>query len=375
MVIVFVIDYYNSTTDGTIITAWRFREELERKGHTVRVVSYGVEGQDNYALEEHHMPILSQFSKKFNVTYAKFDKNVLFDAFTGADVAHLFLPFQLQRKALKLAKKMNVPVTAAFHVHPENFLRNGGINYKPLQQFVFWYFKKTFYNKINHIHCPSLFTAKELKAHKYKGELHVISNGVSPNFTPEIRNHVNENDRFRLLMVGRFAAEKRQDLLIKAVKESKYRDIIEIVFAGQGPLRDKLEKEAEGLKNKPFFGFLTQDELLKEIAKADLYIHAADVEIEGISCIEAISCGLVPIISNAEKSAAKQFAIDDRCLFEAGDHVSLKEKIEYFIENRDELDGLAARYTEFSKGYSLADCVSKAERMFERAVGAQKHGF
>jgi len=151
--------------------------------------------------------------------------------------------------------------------------------------------------------------------------------------------------------------------------------MINITFAGSGPLKEKLEEEAQVLANKPFFGFLTQEQLLKKIASADIYIHAADVEIEGISCIEAISCGLVPIISDAEKSAAKQFAVDKRCLFKAGDSESLRARLDYFIEHREELKELSKAYAESGKRYSLHDSVCQAEKMFEKAARLEKWSF
>ena len=43
-----------------------------------------------------------------------------------------------------------------------------------------------------------------------------------------------------------------------------------------------------------------------------------DAEIEAIACIEAFSCGLVPVIAGSEQSATPQFALDERSLFNAG---------------------------------------------------------
>ena len=63
----------------------------------------------------------------------------------------------------------------------------------------------------------------------------------------------------------------------------------------------------------------------------DLYIHASDAEIEGISCMEALACGLVPVISDSERSATNQYALDERSLFKAGDAGSLAEKIDYWV--------------------------------------------
>ena len=49
--------------------------------------------------------------------------------------------------------------------------------------------------------------------------------------------------------------------------------------------------------------------------QCDLYVHAAEAEIEAIACIEAFASGLVPVIANAKMSATKQFALDKRSLF------------------------------------------------------------
>lgn len=366
MKIVFVVDHYNSITDGTVISARRFEKELIAQGHTVVVVSYGVQGENKYALKENRIPIVSPVSKKFNLTYAKFDRAVMTEAFTGADVVHLFLPFSAERKSRRLAQKMGIAVTAAFHVHPNNILKNMGIKKPPrfLTSLLFWLWRVTFYNKIRHVHCPSAFTAEALKQHKYTSELHVISNGVAPEFVPAEKPAYTADRNFEILMVGRFAAEKRQDLLIKAVAASAYRDKINITFAGGGPLEGKYVDLARRLPNSPVFAFLPQERLLKQIRASDLYIHAADVEIEGISCIEAFASGLVPVIGNAPLSAARQFVLDERCSFEAGNAESLRARIEYWIEHPGELQKMGSVYAEYAKSFALEKSVAAAVGMF-----------
>ena len=44
-----------------------------------------------------------------------------------------------------------------------------------------------FYNEFTHIHCPSPFIAGQLKEHGYQAKLHIISNGVSDEFYPRVR--------------------------------------------------------------------------------------------------------------------------------------------------------------------------------------------
>ena len=64
-------------------------------------------------------------------------------------------------------------------------------------------------------------------------------------------------------------------------------------------------------------------------------MHASEVEIECIACIEAISCGLIPVIADSDKSAAKQFALDEQSLFKNKNIKDLLKKIEYWIKHPD----------------------------------------
>ncbi len=75
---------------------------------------------------------------------------------------------------------------------------------------------------------------------------------------------------------------------------------------------------------------------MKLINECDLYVHASDAEIEGISCMEALACGLVPIISDSRLSATMQFALDERSLFRAGDAADLAAKMDFWIEHPEE---------------------------------------
>ena len=116
-------------------------------------------------------------------------------------------------------------------------------------------------------------------------------------------------------------------MLIKAVALSKYADKIQLILAGDGPLKSKLEAlAARTLKHQPVFRFFGRDEMVDTINSADLYVHPAEIEIESIACLEAITCGLVPVISNSDRSAARYFALREDNLFEAGNAENLAKK-------------------------------------------------
>jgi glycosyltransferase involved in cell wall biosynthesis len=173
-------------------------------------------------------------------------------------------------------------------------------------------------------------------------------------------------------MIGRLAPEKRQDLVINAVKHSKYRDKIQLYFAGKGASQKKYEALAAGLPHPPVFEFLSQDKLLNLIQKTDIYIHASDIEIEGMSCIEAISCGKVPIISDSKKSATSQFALDERSRFKQGDYLDLRDKLDYWIEHPEEREKMSKEYVNLGKSYNIGFSAEKMIQMFEAAAGVNR---
>lgn len=106
---------------------------------------------------------------------------------------------------------------------------------------IYSFFRNSFINRFTHIHCPSRFIAGELENHGYTAQLHVISNGVDRCF--RYRKQAKPacwEDQFVILMIGRLSNEKRQDVLIDAVKKSRHADRIRLVLAGPGPQPQKI---------------------------------------------------------------------------------------------------------------------------------------
>ena len=171
-----------------------------------------------------------------------------------------------------------------------------------------------------------------------------------------------------ILMVGRLSNEKRQDVLIRAVAQSKYRQEIKLVLAGKGPRKDALIKLAQKCGVDMKTDFFLKPDLLDLIAMSDLYVHAADMGIEAMSCMEAFAGGLVPVIADSKKSATPQFALDERSLFEAGSSKALAQRIDYWIEHEQERKEMEYAYSSFAAQYNLDRCVLQAEEMFAEAI-------
>ncbi len=378
MVITLVMDKYvgddGKVTNGTTMTTLRFAKKLMEHGHEVRIVTCTPNTSSNvYVVPEYNMGCFTKITHAQGMALGKPDKEILKKAFEGSDVIHFLMPFMLAREGKRMADEMGIPSTCAFHVQPENITYSLGLKGNKLASNTIYNVFRGYYNKFNHVHCPSNMIANQLHQHGYKAETHVISNGVSSAFVPkEVEKPTEYKDKIVVMMIGRLSNEKRQDLIINAIAESKYKDKIVLVLCGVGPQKDKIDKLAKKKGVKVEFKFLAEKDLVDVCNYADIYVHASDIEIEAIGCIEAFSCGMVPIISDNELSATNQFALTDYNLFKHGNYFDLRDKIEFFIEHDDIKQDLSKKYIEYAKQFALDNCVKELEKVFEKAIEENK---
>jgi len=370
------MDSYGNFSNGTTATARRFANCLRKRGHTVRVLaanSKEAKGErDFYPVTPFKVPIFQPLIDKQGFTFAKADREVIYKAIKGADLVHLFLPFPLEVAARRTAEQLNIPVTAAFHLQPENvtYTLYMGKN-KSVNNRMYYYLYDNFYRYVKHIHCPSKMIANQLKKHHYDTNItHVISNGVVPAFkSMDVAKPEKFKDKYVILMVGRLSREKRQDLIIKAIGRSKYNKRIQLILCGQGPQEKIIRKlSKKHLINPVEIKFVKQSELVKIINYSDLYIHSSDAEIEAIACIEAFTCGIVPVISDSPISATNQFALFDKCLFKNGNYKSLQHRIDYWIEHPAVKAEYSKKYIEYAKQFAIENEVTKLEKVFADVI-------
>ena len=370
MKILLVLDQYDDCNNGTTVSAQRFAEGLTKRGHDVFIASTGKPAQNKFIVKPLPLPPgISWLIKSQGMVFALPTKDVLKESISKVDIVHFYLPFFLSRGGVKIAEELNVPHTAAFHSQPENITYTLGLGRSQKANDIIFNYYRPFYNRFSHVHCPSQFIADELKEHNYTSQLHVISNGIQPEFKYIKSNKTDDlKDKFVITMVGRYSNEKRQDLLFEAVNKSKYKDKIQVILAGKGPNAKKYAKLAKTLTNEPIMKFFSKEDLVKMLSMTDLYVHASDAEIEGISCIEAIACGIVPVIATGKKSATPQFALDERSLFEAGNASDLANKIDYWIENSEERKRMEHEYALSAEKYSIDKSMEQIEVMFYDAI-------
>ncbi len=372
MIITLVVDQFFQNTNGTSVSAQNLCRELEEKGHTVRVLTVDNGDKTQYALKERNFGApINKIIHSQGMQLAKPNKDIIEHAIIGSDVVHVYTPFKLGQKVISLCKKHNIPCTAAFHILPENITSTIYMKkFKLVNATIWlsWYIK--IYKNIKHIHCPSLMVTNQIKRHGYRSKLHIISNGYKNNYVPmsEPKPTILKN-KIIIVATGRFSREKRYDLLFKAIKKSKHKKDIVLILGGKGPQLRKYKKFARKLPNMPIFlGKYNQEQQLSFLNFADLYIHPADIEVEGMTCLEACACGCVPIVSDSKKSATRQFVTNEQSIFKHGNAKDLAKKIDWWLDNPQELEVQKTLVAEHATNFSLRKSVDLYLDMFNAAI-------
>ena len=371
MKVLVVADVLGEENNGTTIACMNLVNYLKSQGDEVNVLcadqnKKGLPGY--YIVPEKHLGFLIDYIvHKNNVTLAQPSTKIIKQALEGVDICHIMLPFALGIKTCKIARKMGIPITAGFHCQAENFTAHLRLmNCSLANKLTYKHFYKKLYRHVDAVHYPSEFIKNTFeKCVKRKTNAYVISNGVNDLYRhADIERPEHLSKKFNILFIGRYSKEKSHDVLIKAISLSKHKDEIQLIFAGQGPCETSMKK----LSNKlgiipPIMKFFSRQELVEVINSSDLYVHPAEIEIEAISCLEAITCGLVPVISDSKRSATNGFALTEKNLFKNNNAQDLTNKIDYWFDHPEERKECSKQYLGYTKQFEQVVCMQKMREM------------
>ena len=406
--LLFVINNLYTRGNGLSASARRTITLLRERGHDVRVLSSGSAEQaqacdftaPEFALPARRFPLADAIISAQGYAFAKPKRKVIKQAVAWADVVHLEEPFGLQARTAHAAKHAGKPVLATYHIHPENITATIHLDgLWPLNALLLASWRRRIYALAQVVQCPSDSVHQRLQRWGLGDKLVTISNGVglAPSkpaagtktecCAPDGRQVETKQTPgetqpegeqiYRLLVVGRFSREKDQATILKAMRHSRYASQIQLVFAGRGPTEKSLRRAASHLvrdgmlKHAPSFNFFDAAGLDTQAEQADLYIHAAFIEVEGLSCLEVLRHGVVPVIAHSPLTATSQFALDAHSRFKARDPKALARSIDYWLSDNDRRQTEAQKYLNIGAHYDINDCVSRLELVYRKLASSK----
>ncbi len=389
--ILFVINDLYTRGNGLAASARRTISLLRERGHDVRVLSApprhgddcGV-GVPDYPLPHLRIPLVAPLIASQGYAFARSDRRQVDRALDWADVVHLEEPFMLQAFVARRARARGVPALATYHIHPENLTASVYLDRCPLlNRVILEVWKRFIFNRCDLIQCPSQSVYDRVLRLRVRPSLLLVSNGVPlDGAVGGDGRQVGESCLIRILAVGRFSREKDQATILRALRHSAHARSIQLTLAGRGPTERSLRASARRLLRSNViahpvrFAFLSADELVREVSSSDLYVHAARIEVEGLSALEVLRYGVVPIIARGPLTATSQFALSGDSVYEAGDARALARAIDRWVERgRQARVSEGARYRVLGEEYDIRACVDRLEDAYVRLVSADvSHG-
>ena len=366
---------YTNLTNGLARSARDFCQGLRERGHEVKVLSYGEESSLEYPLPELRIPILNAYIHAQHFRIARPDLRAIKAALQWADIVYVEDPLPANAVLVREARRARIPVVGSFHVYPENFLAPfPALNRPSINHALYSLFYSSVYSACDCIHAPTQAVKERLERFGYKVPIEAFSNGL-PNawirtgLPSSSRGEFETSQaphRFTVVSTGRYAPEKNHEVLLRALAYSRHAPAIDLYLPGRGPLENNLRRLASPLATTVHFGFFSHEDLQGLLDRADLYIHCARVEIEGLAALEAMARGVTPLIARSEESSTWRYAQDERCVFPYDNPVRLARLIDYWLDRPCECRDMGMKHYEQARELSMTHSIDAMESLLVR---------
>ncbi|MCC6613893.1 MAG: glycosyltransferase family 1 protein [Anaerolineae bacterium] len=213
------------------------------------------------------------------------------------DVVHLIHPALVGIPGMLMAKRLDVPMLASFHLDLARISHHFGIGFmEPLVDQL----TKIVFNAADFSLAPSRMVMDYMERIGIE-RVGLWKRGVdaerfNPRFYSEaMRDHLSQGhpEDTIMLYVGRLSNEKQINHL-KAVLEQVPGTRLALV--GDGPAREELETHFAGTKTH-FVGYLKGEALSQAYASADMFVFPSAMETFGLVVVEAMAAGL-PVVAS-----------------------------------------------------------------------------
>ena len=368
---------FTNATNGLARSARDFSAGLRARGHEVRVISYGDSSHVDYPLQRLSIPFFDRYISAEDFNIARPDRSIFEAALRWAQILYVEDPLPANAQLVRMARHLEVPIVGSFHVYPENFLAPFPALNKPLfNRILYSLFDYSVYSYCDAIHAPTEAVKERLQAAGYQSSISAFSNGLpSASIRTEksinreavkvtdsrSRNARDASSRFTLVSTGRLVPEKNHQVLLEALAYSRHSDNIDLYLAGSGPLERDLHKLAAPLAAQIHIGFIPHNEVIALLDRADIYVHCALVEIEGLAALEAMARGCMPIIARSEQSSTWRYSLDRRNVFNALNPRQLAALIDYWLEHPLQRTELSNRYNSLAHRLDMRHSIDAIE--------------
>ena len=334
-------DTFTPEINGVVTSIQSFIAIFEKQGHEVFLFAPNAGFTTEQAPERHtrRYPSVLVWGKQIRLSVPMIRTSVVEPL--KLDVIHVQSPGPIGMAAVRIGKKLNIPLVYTYHTRVEKYAHFYLHWPEWTENSTYRLLAKTFYNRFDVIVTPSLGIKNEL-AKYIKKPMVVVPTGVnawecqqlaaSCSRTKILQRYDLETTDQLLITASRLGKEKNITFIIDSLCEALLTNPrVKLLIAGDGPDKDDLVEYVKQKKcgsNVIFLGFVSHAELFALYQASKAFVFASLTETQGLVVLEAFAMGL-PVV------AVKAVGVEDMVSGDVGGY--LVEQEAYFFAKKASL--------------------------------------
>jgi len=296
--IAFFTDTYLPNIDGVVISILNTKKQLEKLGHEVIIFASG----DREAKKKNKDKNVFYYPSIPFAPYPQYKIAIFTHGARGllqkkrVDIIHSHGMGPMGMVAIYCSKMLGKPVVGTLHTNIQDathYIASFKTAQEFLKQFI-WKYLNVYYNQCDKTIVPCEEIARLCRENGIKNVV-VSPMGIDiKKFKP--KGARKKGERINILYLGRIVKEKNLEVVIKSslVVAEKIKNV-HFTIVGGGPAenyyKDMVKKE--GVNHLfTFEGPVKPEETIKYYHNADVFVFPSIFETQGLSGLEAMSCGL-----------------------------------------------------------------------------------
>lgn len=385
---------YTPYISGLVTSELMLKNALEKKGHTVYVVTANLTSS-KYEYDEKErvlrIPGIPTGIYDSRLTSIYPIKAINKIKSWDLEVIHSQTEFAIGTFARLFAKQYNIPIVHTYHTMYEDYVHyiTKGHFDKSSKKLV-EYLTKFYCDKtINELIVPTK-KAYDLFKEKYnvKRNIHIVPTGIEVERfykekidikkIRELKKKYNFSKRdFIAIFVGRIAEEKNVPFLIEVTENIiKEKPNFKLLIIGEGPDKENYEnmvKERNLEKNIIFTGKVAWEAIPIYYQLGDVFVSASQSETQGLTIIEAMAASLPALCIDDE--SFRNTVIDDLNGYLFKDKKECKEIILKLMNDKKLLENIQIGARNSAEMHSSKYFAEKVLDVYKLAINNHKPGY
>lgn len=383
MKILLTTDVYAPTVNGVVTSVCTLQRELERQGHSVRVLTLS-----GTLHTEAGSGVLALGSLDAGRIYpgARLRRPAVGDAVEELvrwrpDVVHSQSEFSTFPLAVHIARACAAPLVHTYHTVYEDYTHY----FSPSRRWGRWLVRtltRRVAAKVDLLIAPTAKVEALLHGYGVAAPVAVLPTGIdvqryaAAKAEPALRAVLGIPAENRILLsAGRLAKEKELDALLECRAALGPAAPVTLLFAGDGPDRPRLETRAAALGLAApavvFAGMVRPARLPAWYRLGDVFVSFSASETQGLTTLEALAAGL-PLLCRAD-SCLNGVLLDEANGWQVQSIAEMTDRARALLNDEPLRRAMGAHSAALAQNFS-AEAFGRAAAELYRAEILKKHG-